>query len=217
MGRIRTIKPSFFRSRSLAKVTVAARLTFQGLWCEADDAGIGVADSRILKGAIWPLDDDITHETVENHLKQLAETGHINVYETDSDRYYQIVAWAAHQAPAFRRGSAKYPQPVDNPGTGPETGQKDPLTSQNTNLHFSASQEVQKSAGLDGIKDGIGGLKIRSGSRDAGEGDETSNTMLREQETPNPKPTYDPAVTSSPETIAALRNQTRHLRGEPAA
>lgn len=111
MGRIRTIKPEFFRSRSLARCPVGARLTFAGLWTEADDHGRGVADPRILKGALWALDDGVTHLHVSAHLDVLAETGHIQLYEHDGDTYYEIAKWSEHQAAAYRRGDAKYPQP----------------------------------------------------------------------------------------------------------
>ncbi len=111
MARIRTLKPEFFRSRSLAKCDRDARLTFAGLWTEADDHGHGVADPRILKGAIWPLDDDVTHRHVSAHLRVLVETGHIRLYEVDGETYYEVVNWAEHQAAAYRRGEPKHPAP----------------------------------------------------------------------------------------------------------
>ena len=111
MARIRTIKPEFFRSRSLAKCDRDARLTFAGLWTEADDHGHGVADPRILKGAIWPLDDDVTHQHVSAHLRVLVETGHIRLYEVDGETYYEVVNWSDHQAAAYRRGEPKHPAP----------------------------------------------------------------------------------------------------------
>ena len=113
MGRIRTIKPEFFRSRSLARCPLAARMTFAGLWTEADDHGRGVADPRILKGALWALDDDVTHSHVSAHLDVLNETGHIHLYESDGETYYEIANWSDHQAAAYRRGEAKYPAPEE--------------------------------------------------------------------------------------------------------
>ena len=111
MARIRTLKPEFFRSRSLAQCSVPARVTFQGLWCEADDHGRGVADARVLKGAIWPLDDDIEWKDVEKHLGELADTDHIRLYEVRSDRYYEVRHWSEHQSAAYRRGNAVHPEP----------------------------------------------------------------------------------------------------------
>lgn len=111
MPRIRTLKPEFFRSRSLAKCSVEARLTFAGLWTEADDHGRGIADPRILKGTLWPLDDDVTHEHVSSHIRMLIATGHIRLYETDGETYFEIINWEDHQAAAYRRGEPKYPAP----------------------------------------------------------------------------------------------------------
>lgn len=109
MARIRTIKPEFFRSRSLARCSRDARMTFAGLWCEADDFGRGVADARILKGGIWPLDDDISWQDVEKHLGELEETGHIVRYDANGEDFFEIVAWAEHQSSAYRRGKAIHP------------------------------------------------------------------------------------------------------------
>lgn len=111
MPRIRSLKPGFFRSRSLAKCSIPARLTFQGLWCEADDHGRGIADARLIVGAVWPLDDDVTAREVEQHLVELRDTGHIRLYEVDGDCFYEIVAWEKHQAAAYRRGEAQHPLP----------------------------------------------------------------------------------------------------------
>lgn len=111
MGRIRTIKPEFFRSRSLAKCERDARTTFAGLWTEADDHGRGIADVRLLKGAIWPLDDDISPEMIERFLTQLSRTGHIQLYNVDGERYYEIVNWEKHLAAAYRRGNPVHPEP----------------------------------------------------------------------------------------------------------
>ncbi len=111
MGRMRTLKPDFFRSRSLARVPMAARLTFQGLWCEADDHGRGIADARLLKGSVWPLEDEMTSAEVAAHLGDLERTGHIRLYEIAGEAYYEICSWEEHQAAAYRRGDAIHPLP----------------------------------------------------------------------------------------------------------
>ena len=109
MARIRTLKPEFFRSKKLARCSVAARLTYQGLWCEADDHGRGEAEPRVLAGAIWPLDDDIGWQEVDAHLDELAAVGCIVLYVVDGDRYYEIPSWEDHQSSAYRRGKAVHP------------------------------------------------------------------------------------------------------------
>jgi len=113
MARMRTLKPEFFRSKALARCSLGARLTFMGLWGEADDFGRGEAEPRVLAGAIWPLDDDMGWEQVEVHLLELANEKKIVVYEVDGDRYYEIPSWEEHQAAAYRRGKAIHPAPLE--------------------------------------------------------------------------------------------------------
>lgn len=117
MARTRMIKPEFFRSRSLARVSRDARLTFVGLWTEADSAGRGVADPRILKGSIWPIEDDITADVVAVHLREL-EADHIQLYEVDGECYYVIVNWEKHQSSAYRTGAHQHPPPTTSDTSG---------------------------------------------------------------------------------------------------
>lgn len=135
MSRIRSLKPEFFRSRSLARVSPLARLTFQGLWCEADDYGIGIAHADLLKSAVWPLDHDITATEVEQHLQDLERTGHIALYVVDDERYYSVLSWESNQAAALRRGARKYPEPHE--GVQADTPHTDPP-------HDSARESVQE-------------------------------------------------------------------------
>ncbi len=108
MARIRSLKPDFFRSRSLARCSIGARLTFAGMWTEADDKGRGIADARLLKGALWSLDDAITHGMVTEWLRELSRE-HIVLYEVDGEQYFEIINWEKHQAAAYRRGESQHP------------------------------------------------------------------------------------------------------------
>lgn len=118
-GRNRSLKGEFFRSESLARCSIPARLTFAGLWSEADDYGRGIANVRLLKGALWALDDEITVVVVEDHLQQLARE-HIVLYEVDGKRYYVVLNWQKHQAAAYRRGEAVHPAPPSDPRNAAE-------------------------------------------------------------------------------------------------
>lgn len=120
MSRARIIKPDFFQSRSLARVSRDARLTFIGLWTEADAEGRGIAHPAILRGRIWPLDVDITDAVVVSHLYELASTGHITVYESDGDAFFAVVSWHKHQSAAYRTGESKLPAP-ESCRNSPET------------------------------------------------------------------------------------------------
>lgn len=61
MARIRTIKPDFFRSKTINRLSADERLTFVGLWCHVDDEGRCEVDLDLIKADIWPrsrtLDD----------------------------------------------------------------------------------------------------------------------------------------------------------------
>jgi hypothetical protein len=137
VGRARIIKPDFFRSRSLARVSRDARSTFVGLWVEADDAGRGIADARIIKGSVWPLDDDITAEHIDQHLAELDATGHIELYEVADETFYLVTRWEKHQAAAYRRGEPKHPAPSSD----------DPHTSARVRVQESALKEVNGKEG----------------------------------------------------------------------
>lgn len=113
MSRTRMLKPEFFSSRSLSKVSRDARLLFQGLWCEADSAGRGKADPRIVKGAVFPLDDDVTLDTVHDWLCELHDTGHILLYEVDEEPLFEVLNFSKHQAASYRTGEPKHPGPDD--------------------------------------------------------------------------------------------------------
>jgi hypothetical protein len=85
-------------------------MTFAGLWTEADCAGRGVANAKVLCGRIWPHDDDITPDVVNEHLEALSKE-HIVLYSIGDKRYYMVLNWEFHQAESYRRGNPKHPEP----------------------------------------------------------------------------------------------------------
>lgn len=111
MGRMRTLKPELFRSKKLAECSIAAIVTFEGLWTEADDFGRGDADPRIIKGAIWSLRDEVTWQDVAGHLDELEAQRLIHRYEIDGNVYYEVPSWENHQAASYRRGKQVFPEP----------------------------------------------------------------------------------------------------------
>jgi hypothetical protein len=93
MARIRTIKPAFFSSLSNAELPKPTRLTWIGLWTYVDDAGRAVDDPRLVKAAVWPLDDDYPTKKVESDLSLLARKGKIERYTVEGRRYLRVVEW----------------------------------------------------------------------------------------------------------------------------
>ncbi|MCA1572725.1 MAG: hypothetical protein LC798_21005 [Chloroflexi bacterium] len=72
-------------------------MTWIGLWTYVDDKGRGVDDARLVKAAVWPLDDDYTTKKVEADLVMLEKAGKIGRYLHEGQRYFAIVKWREHQ------------------------------------------------------------------------------------------------------------------------
>lgn len=121
MPRIRSIKPEFFASEDVSALPLRARLTWIGLWTQCDDHGRTKDQARIIKGAIWPL-DDVSLRHIEEDLMALEDAGRIVRYEFDRARFLAVVNWHYHQKPN-RVGKPKHPAPpvpVKTPGPGEE-------------------------------------------------------------------------------------------------
>jgi hypothetical protein len=153
MARIRTIKPDFFTSLTVADLTPEQRLTFIGLWTHADDAGRCVDDPRLIKAALWPLDDR-TAADIEIDLKALTESSLITRYTLNRKRYLAVTNWDEHQR-INRPTESKLPAPEDGDPTPP-----DPLTRGNgdsPNTHAQLSEgSPQERKGKEGNREGKG-------------------------------------------------------------
>lgn len=97
MGRIRTIKPSFFSDEELADLPALDRLLFIGLWTEADSEGRLEDRPRRLKAILLPYDD----HNVDEALTRLHESGFIVRYVVDDgvkeERFIQVRTFDKHQ------------------------------------------------------------------------------------------------------------------------
>lgn len=112
MGRIRTIKPEFWTSETLAKVPIRARLTFAGVWTYVDDNGVGRDNHALIASEIYPLEPDPreARDSTREDLASLAEHGLIVRYIVDGRRYLKVNAWEEHQR-IDRPSKPRYPQP----------------------------------------------------------------------------------------------------------
>lgn len=126
MARIRTIKPEFFTSLTIAELSTAARLTFIGLWTYVDDHGRGIDDARLVKAAVWPLDVKKSERVVAGLLGELERHGRIDRYTVDGRAYLCVTNWREHQR-IDKPQKAKHPGPFPEhsgnvPGTLPPNG-----------------------------------------------------------------------------------------------
>jgi hypothetical protein len=174
MARIRTIKPSFFASEDVSALPLRARLTWIGLWTHCDDAGRTKDNVKLIKAAVWPL-DDVSLKEVEQDLVTLAGHGRIVRYQVDGKRYLVITNWREHQKinkpteskvpppPAVGDGHPpggdRPSEPVDNPNSAcPQGGE---LSTGETVIHLES-----------GPGSAPGNLPESSGSAPAGKGRE---------------------------------------------
>ncbi|KOG33321.1 hypothetical protein [Streptomyces resistomycificus] len=153
MARIRTIKPEFFTSLTIADLTPEQRLTFIGLWTHADDAGRCVDDARLIKAAIWPLDDR-TAADIEIDLKALTESSLITRYTLNRKRYIAVTGWIEHQR-INRPTPSKLPAPEEGDPTPPDPVTRHDSDSLNTHAHLSEDSS-QERKGREGNREGKG-------------------------------------------------------------
>lgn len=148
MARIRTIKPSFFTSLTIADLSLSARLTFIGLWTHADDDGRCAWDPRLIKAAVWPLDDRSLSDVTED-VHSLTEASLITHYVVSDRSFLAINGWREHQV-VNRRTPSRLP--------APESGQICPVTCGNTpsrRTHGGLTEDSrQEGKGMEGNREG---------------------------------------------------------------
>ena len=96
MPRIRTIKPDFFTSDTVSALPLRARLTWIGLWTHCDDYGRCRDNVRLVKAAVWPL-DDVSLRDIEGDLDDLEQANVVYRYIVEGKGYLQVTNWTEHQ------------------------------------------------------------------------------------------------------------------------
>jgi hypothetical protein len=93
MARIRTIKPEFFTSSDITKLTPLARLFYVSLWCESDREGWLKWDAETLKMRYLPADK----VDIEELSAELCNRGLIVIYSDEDREYVFIPSFKDHQ------------------------------------------------------------------------------------------------------------------------
>lgn len=96
MARIRTTKPSFWGSRTVAQLSRDARLLTLGLISFADDDGRFLGSTAAINGYVFP-NDDLPPNKVRKWLDEVARVGLIHEYESGGVRYGCFPSWHEHQ------------------------------------------------------------------------------------------------------------------------
>jgi hypothetical protein len=97
VARIRTVKPQFWESESLAELPRDARLMFIGMWNHADDEGRMRGRPALVRSNVFPYEADITIPMVEHWLEGLERVGSIRSYTVHGKPYIDIPEWSKHQ------------------------------------------------------------------------------------------------------------------------
>ena len=157
MARIRSIKPDFFTSETVASLPLSTRLTFIGLWTYVDDNGVGMDNELLINAAIWPLEEDPleTLARTREDLASLSREGLVDRYRDSRKRYLFVTSWDEHQKVDHPR-KPRYPRPG-------EVSNITSLASENESVDQTLATDSRKT--LEGVAPEQG-----SGIRDQGSG-----------------------------------------------
>lgn len=123
MARIRSSKPEWWRKPKWCALPRDVRFTYKGIWeVMCDDYGRFLADARLIKGDVWPFDDDISVKKVEAWLVSLPRitvtlddgkrAPAVVLYEADGVRYGFLPGFVKHQKISHKTAS-KFPPPPE--------------------------------------------------------------------------------------------------------
>jgi len=149
--RIRSIKPEFWRSDSVAALPREDRLLFIGLWSYVDDNGVGVDDYRLIAADLFPLDDDQNEVRgfVKEGLDRLSRESLIVRYEVEGRRFIHVSTWKLHQR-VDNPNKSRFPLPPSevDPSTSddPEGRQSDARDDRETIEALAPGTEEQGSS-----------------------------------------------------------------------
>jgi len=202
--RIRSIKPEFWQSENVGRVSREARLLFIGLWSLADDSGRTRAASRFLASVLFPYDED-AHKRVPGWLAELEGAGCIRLYEAGGSHYLDIPHWADHQRidrptasrlPEYSRGLARAREGSTNTREGSTNPRENGADEHGQNeLRRDSTNTREDSRGLDESSRGLVVGMEGKGKEGKGVGGDTPGPA-----TPPPTPRFAPPT---PEEVEA--------------
>lgn len=140
--RIRSIKPEFWESESLGRVSREARLLFIGLFSCCDDHGRARASSRLLASRLYPYDDDALKK-LPAWIEELEKEHCIRLYKVNGESYLDIPKWLNHQK--IDKPSASKLPPFDNSREDSRGFEKNSLGTGNREKEQGKEQEAPKS------------------------------------------------------------------------
>lgn len=95
--RIRSIKPETWDDEAIGRLSFLARLNFYGLISQADDQGRGRAGTTFLMHRLHPHSVSIHGTLMESSLKELEDSGRIQFYSVNGEKFYHVKNFEKHQ------------------------------------------------------------------------------------------------------------------------
>jgi len=99
MAKTRMLKHDLRTSEKVASWPIPIRYFWTLLWGYVDDHGKGKDSPLLVKADCFPLDPDITADTMDEWLWHLAEANVIERYTVDGTNYIAVINWPEHQKP----------------------------------------------------------------------------------------------------------------------
>lgn len=147
--RIRTIKPEFWESETIASLTVHARLLFVACLNAADDEGRLRWNAAYLKSVAFIYDEEFTESFIESLMEQITEASLIRSYQGGNRvaTYAVIDSFSEHQR-INRPSPSKLPEPPDFRPQTPEVTEGECSTnSLNRSLNDSVNDSLLERKG----------------------------------------------------------------------
>ncbi len=123
--RIRSIKPEFWRSDDIARLSLSARLTYIGLWSYVDDNGVGADQEAGITADLYAFDlaaaPEETLRRVRLDIATLVAHGLVVRFSDEKNRkLLYIASWDKHQRVDRASKGHQYPRPTPEMLTRPE-------------------------------------------------------------------------------------------------
>ena len=159
--RIRSVKPEYWRSRSISCLSLEDRLLFIGLWSYVDDNSVGLDRLSTITADLFA--DDLerdpreTFARVSRGLANLSESGRITRYTVAGHDYLSITNWDEHQR-IDKPGKPRYPLPTTENAHPRETVATPSRDSRDT-LAPGAGEQGNRGTGEEGSRAGASQAK----------------------------------------------------------
>jgi hypothetical protein len=111
MARIRSVKPEFWLDPTLTRLSRDARMLYIALWNMADEHGRLLGDARVIKGQVFPYDDDLTPSRINELIGELIAGSKAVRYEIDDAPYVYLPNLSKHQRLEPEKVPSRLPAP----------------------------------------------------------------------------------------------------------